>query len=49
MLQRLQIAFAQVQADNTSENLLNEMCHVIYSLYLANQITKKVYNNRKDA
>ena len=33
MLQRLQIAFAQVKADNTSEKLLNEMRHVIYSLY----------------
>ena len=33
MLQRLQIALAQVKAGNTSENLLNEIRQVIYSLY----------------
>ena len=44
MLQRLLIAFAQVQADSTSENLLNEILQVIYSLYWAKYITKKVYN-----
>ena len=45
MLQRLPIAPAQVQAGNTSENLLNETCQIIYSLYRAKEITKKVYNN----
>ena len=45
MLQRLPIALAQVKADNTSENLLNEIRQVIYSLHQAKQITKKVYNN----
>ena len=45
MLQRLPIALAQVKADNTSENLLNEIRQVIYSLYQAKEITKKVYNN----
>ena len=45
MLQRLPIAFAQVEAGNTSEILLNEIRKIIYSLYRANTITKKVYNN----
>ena len=33
MLQRLPIAPAQVKASNTSENLLNEICQITYSLY----------------
>ena len=33
MLQRLSIAFAQIKAGNTSENLLNEIKQIIYSLY----------------
>ena len=45
MLQRLPIALAQVKAGNTSENVLNKIRQVIYSLYRANEITKKVYNN----
>ena len=45
MLQRLPIALAQVKAGNTSENLLNEIRQIIYSLYRAEEITKKVYNN----
>ena len=45
MLQRLPIALAQVRAGNTSENLLNEIRQIIYSLYQAKEITKKVYNN----
>ena len=45
MLQRLPIALAQVKAGNTSENLLNEIRQIIYSLYRAREITKKVYNN----
>ena len=45
MLQRLTIALAQVKAANTSENLLNEIRQIIYSLYHAKEITKKVYNN----
>ena len=40
MLQRLPIALAQVKAANTSENLLNEIRQIVYSLYGA-----KVYNN----
>ena len=45
MLQRLPIAFAQVKAGNTSENLLNEIRLIIYSLYWAKEINKKVYSN----
>ena len=36
---------AQVKAGNTSKNLLKEMRQIIYSLYQAKEITKKVYNN----
>ena len=45
MLQRLPIALAQVKADNNSENLLNEIRQIVYSLYLSKEITKKVYKN----
>ena len=45
MLQRLPIALTQVKAGNTSENLLNEIRQIIYSLYQAKEITKKVYKN----
>ena len=45
MLQRLPIAFSQVKADNNSENLLNEIRKVVYSLYQPKEIIKKVYNN----
>ena len=45
MLQRLPIALAQVKAGNNSENLLNEIRQMIYSLYQAKEITKNVYNN----
>ena len=45
ILQRLPMALAQVKADNTSENLLNEIRQTTYSLYWANKITKNVYNN----
>ena len=45
MLQRLPIALAQVKKDNNSQNLLNEIRQIIYSLYQSKEITKKVYNN----
>ena len=45
MIQRLPIALAQVKAGNTSENLLDEIRQIIYSLYKGKEITKKVYNN----
>ena len=45
MLQRLPIIIAQVKADNISEDLLNEIRQIIYSVCRAKEITKKVYNN----
>ena len=42
MLQRLPIALAQVKAGNNSESLLNEIRHIVFSLYQSKQITKKV-------
>ena len=45
MLQRFSIPLAQVKAGNTSENLLNEIRQIIYSLYRAKEIAKKVYSN----
>ena len=45
MIQRLLIALAQVKAGNNSENLLNEIRQIVYSLYQSKEITKKVYNN----
>ena len=45
MLQRLSIPLAHVKADKISENLINEIRQIIYSLYQAKEITKKVYNN----
>ena len=45
MLHRLPIAVAQVKSGNNSENLLNEISQIVYSLYQSKEITKKVYNN----
>ena len=45
MLPKLQIALTQLKPGNTSENLLNEIRQIIYFLYEAKAITKKVYNN----
>ena len=45
MLHRSPKALAQVKAGNTSEMLLNEIRQIVYSLYLAEEITKKVYSN----
>ena len=41
MLQRFHILLAQVQAGNTSENLLDEIQQIVYSLYQAKQISRK--------
>ena len=45
ILQRLPIALAQIKAGNNSKSLLNEIRHILYSLYQSKEITKKVYNN----
>ena len=39
MVQRLPIALAQVKAGNNSENLLNEIRQIVYSLYQSKQIS----------
>ena len=44
MLQRLQIALAQLKPGNNSENLLNEIRQIVYSLYQSKEIMKKAYN-----
>ena len=44
MLQRLPIALAEVKAGDTSENLLNEIRQITYSLWHVREVTKKVYN-----
>ena len=43
MLQGLPLA--QVKAGNTSEDLLNEICQITYSLLRAKEITKKGCND----
>ena len=46
MLQEFPIPLAQVKAGNTSENLLNEILQIIYSLYRAKEITdNKIINS----
>ena len=45
MLQRLPITLGQVKAGDTSENLLNKIRQVIYSLYHAKEFIKKASNN----
>ena len=42
MFQRLPIGLVQEKVGNTSENLLNEIRQIIYFLYRAKEITKKV-------
>ena len=46
ILQRSPTAMGHVQASDSSKNLLNEICEIIYSLHQANKITViKVYKN----
>ena len=40
-LQRLSIALVQVKAGNTSENLLNGIQQIVYSLYQAKKLLKQ--------
>ena len=49
ILQRLPIVLAQLKAGNTSENILNEIKQVIYSLHREKEITKKEYKNRMNS
>ena len=45
MLQRLPIAMAQIKAGNNSQTLKNEIRQMLYSLYQAKQLTKKIYQD----
>ena len=45
MLKRLPVALAQVKAGNTSENLLNEIRQIMYSLNWEKEASKTVCNN----
>ena len=45
MLKRLSIALAKISAENNSENLLNDVRQIVFSLYRSKEITKKIYNN----
>ena len=45
MLHRLPIALIQVKSGNTSENFLNQIRQIIYSLSQMKETTKEVYNN----
>ena len=45
LLQRLPIALAQVKVGNNSENLLNEIRQIAYSLYQSKETTKEVHSN----
>ena len=39
------LTLAQIKAGNNSQSLLNEIRHIVYSLYQSKEIIKKVYNN----
>ena len=45
ILHKLPIRLAQIKAVNNSENLLNEIRQIIFSLYQSKEITKKVYES----
>ena len=45
MLNRLPILLAQIQAENNSNKLKNEIRQILYSLYRSKVLTKTVYNN----
>ena len=45
MLNRLPILLAQIQAENNSKSLKNELRQIIHSLYRSKVLTKTVYNN----
>ena len=44
MLQRLSIALTQIKVGNNSQDLLNEIMQIVYSLCQSKEITKRVYN-----
>ena len=42
ILQRLFVALVPVETENTSQNLLSQICLIICSLYQSKEITKKL-------
>ena len=45
MLSRLPISLAQLEAENNSNKLKNEIRQLLYSLYCSKNMTRQVYNN----
>ena len=45
MLSRLPIILAQLKAENNSQKLINEIRHLLYSLYRSKKLTKAIYNH----
>ena len=45
MLSRLPIILAQLKAENNSQKLVNEIRHLLYSLYRSKKLTKAIYNH----
>ena len=48
MLSRLPITLAQLNAENNSEKLENEVRQLLYSLYRSKNLTKNVYKSLAD-
>ena len=44
MIQRILIILAKLKIGNTSEDLLNDIQQILYSLYWVKEMTKKIYN-----
>ena len=49
MFQRLRITLVQVKTGDTSENLVNVIRQIIYSLNQGKEITKKAYNKKMNS
>ena len=45
MLSRLPITLAQLKVGNNSEELINEITRLLYSLYRSKKLTKTIYNH----
>ena len=45
MISRLPIILAQLKAGNNSQNLINEIRQLLYSLYRSKKLTKTIYNH----
>ena len=43
MLQRLPMALTQLKVGNTSANILNKICQIIYLFYQSKEIAKNIY------